>query len=206
MRAGVFGPPSQAVLKEDASVKASELKKGHVVRVGGELQRVVDMQHVQKGNWRSYYQIDLKNLKTGRVLTNRFATHDDVDYVSVDQRSMQYLYREGDNHCFMDNDTYEQIMIPHDDISNEIPYMKLNMETTIQFVDNMPINVALPSSVSLEVIECDPGLKGNTVSNVYKPAKLETGLEIKVPLYINPGERVKVDTRTGEFLERASTK
>jgi elongation factor P len=187
-------------------VKPSELKKGHVVRVDKDLWKIVGMQHVQKGNWRSYYQIDLKNIKTGRVLTNRFATHDDLEYVNVDHRNMQYLYREGDNHCFMDNETYEQILIPHDEIAESIQYMKLNMETDIQFIDNMPINVNLPAAVELEIIETDPGVKGDTVSNVFKPAKLETGLEVKVPLHINPGDTVKVDTRSGEFLERVSSK
>lgn len=187
-------------------MKPSELKKGHVVRINNELWKIVGMQHVQKGNWRSYYQIETKNLKTGRVLTNRYATHDDLEYVNVEQRSMQYLYREGDNHCFMDNDTYEQIMIANDEIEEEIPFMKLNIEVNIHFVDSMPIAVNLPSSVILEIIECDPGMKGDTVSNVFKPAKLETGLEVKVPLHVNPGDSVKVDTRTGEFLERASTK
>jgi len=187
-------------------VKPSEIKKGHVIRWQNELWRVVGSSHVQKGNWRSYYQLDMKNLKTGRVLTNRFATHEDIEYAEVDQRKMQYLYRDGNHHCFMDSETFEQVMIPHDEIADQVPYLKLNMELVVQFVENQPVSIDLPSWVALEVIETTPGVKGDTVSNVMKPAKLETGLEIKVPLHVNAGDIVKVDTRTGEFIERASTK
>lgn len=184
-------------------MKPSELKKGHVVRYQGDLCKIVGMAHVQRGNWRSYYQIDMKSLKTGRVVTNRVATHEDIEFVNVETRGMQYLYREGDHHVFMDNDSFEQVMISDDDIADEAPYIKDNADVRVNFIEGRPTSLDLPTSVELAVAETDPGVKGDTVSNVFKPAKLETGLEVKVPLYINPGDTVKVDTRTGEFLERA---
>ena len=184
-------------------MRPSDLKKGHVVRHEGELFRLVGLTHVTKGNKRSYYQIEMKSLKTGRVATNRFATHDDLELVMVDTRAMQYLYREGDVHVFMDNETYDQVMIADADISEEIGYMKDNQNVRVNLVDGRPISIDLPAAVELKVVQCDPGTKGDTVSNVFKPAKLETGIEVKVPLHVNQGDTVKVDTRSGEFLERA---
>ena len=184
-------------------MRPTDLKKGHVVRHEKELFKLVGIAHVTKGNKRSYYQIDMKNLKTGRVLTSRFATHDDLEFVNVDTRAMQYLYRDGEVHVFMDNETYEQLMISHADIEDEIQFIKDNQNVRVNLVEEKPISLDLPAAVELEVVECDPGAKGDTVSNVFKPAKLETCLTVKVPLHVNQGDRVRVDTRSGEFLERA---
>ncbi len=185
-------------------MKPSEVKRGHVVRWKDSLCKVVGVVHVTPGNKRAHFQIELKNLKTGRVLTNRFASHEDIEFVNIDIRPMQYLYRDGTNHCFMDTETYEQVMIAGDDIEDRVPFLKDNMEVRVQFVDGKPLSVDLPTAVVLEVTETDPGTRGDTVSNVFKPAKLETGLEVKVPLHVNQGDLVKIDTRTGEFLERAA--
>ncbi len=160
------------------------------------------MEHQKPGKGPALYQITLKNVSTGRVLTNRFSTHEDLEYVTVDSRTMQYLYREGDHHVFMDNETYEQLMIAHGDIEDEVGFIKDNQDVRVNLVEGKPINLELPAAVELEIVECDPGTKGDTVTNVFKPAKLETGLEVKVPMHIDKGDTVKVDTRTGEFLER----
>ena len=183
-------------------MKPSELKKGHVIRWKDGLWRILGMEHTKPGKGPALYQITLKNVSTGRVLTNRFSTHEDLEYVNVDSRQMQYLYRDGDHHVFMDNETYEQLMIAHPDIEGEAPFIKDNQDVRVNLVEGKTISLELPAAVELEVVECDPGTKGDTVTNVFKPAKLETGLEVKVPLHINQGDAVKIDTRTGEFLER----
>jgi len=184
-------------------VKPSSMKRGHVIRWNGELYKVVEVIHVTPGNKRAHFQTSMKSLTHGRIAQNRFAAHDDIEFVTVDAREMQYLYREGDHHVFMDNESYEQELISDSDIADEILYIKDNAEVRVNFVEGKPISLDLPAAVELEVTHTDPGVKGDTVSNVFKPAKLQTGLEVKVPLYINPGDTVKVDTRTGEFIERA---
>ena len=184
-------------------MKPSEIKRGHVVRWQGDLWKVHAITHVTPGNKRAMFQIDFKNLKRGGLRSNRFAAHDDIEFIEVETREMQYLYREGEHHVFMDNESYEQVFIADGDIENEVPYLKLNADVKVQFVDGTPFALDLPASVVLEVTETDPGMKGDSVSNVFKPAKLESGLEIKVPLHINPGDTVKIDTRTGAFIERA---
>ncbi len=185
-------------------MKPSEVKRGHVIRWQNGLWRVVKITHITPGNTRAHFQMNLKNLGHGRVLNNRFAAHEDIEYVNIDTRAMQYLYREGDHHVFMDNETFDQVHIADEDIAEQVKFLSHNAELKVQFVDEAPLGLDLPSSVVLEVTETDPGRKGDTVSNVTKPAKLETGLEVKVPLHVNPGDLVKVDTRTGEFIERAS--
>jgi elongation factor P len=115
---------------------------------------------------------------------------------------MEYLYKDGDNYCFMDTENYEQILLPKEAVEDAMPYMTLNSQAKIAFYEGKAISVELPTSVVLKIVETDPGMKGDTVVNVYKPAKLETGLVVKVPLFINNGEIIKVDTRTGEFLGR----
>ena len=185
-------------------MKPSELKRGHVVRWKDGLWRIQGSEHTKPGKGPALYQMTMKNLSTGRVLTNRFSTHDDLEFVNIDSRRMQYLYRDGDLHVFMDNETYEQLMIADADIAEEIGFIKDNQDVRVNLVDGKPISLDLPAAVVLEVVECDPGARGDTVSNVFKPAKLETGLQVKVPLHINKGDTIKVDTRSGEFLERAS--
>ncbi len=185
-------------------MKPSEVKRGHVIRWQNGLWRVVKITHITPGNKRAHFQMNLKNLGHGRVLNNRFAAHEDIEYVNIDTRKMQYLYREGDHHVFMDNETFDQVHIADEDIAEQVKFLSHNAELKVQFVDDKPLGLDLPSSVVLKVTETAPGTKGDTVSNVNKPATLETGLKIKVPLHVNPGDLVKVDTRTGEFIERAS--
>jgi elongation factor P len=179
------------------------MKRGHVIRWNGDLYKVTNVVHVTPGNKRAHFQTSMKSLSHGRIAQNRFAAHDDIEFINVEAREMQYLYREGDHHVFMDNESYEQVLISDSDIADEILYIKDNAEIKVNFVEDKPISLDLPAAVELKITETDPGLKGDSVSNVFKPAKLETGLEIKVPLYIGPGDTVKVDTRTGEFQERA---
>ncbi len=183
-------------------ISATEMKKGGVIKLDNDLYVVVESQHVTPGNWRGMVQAKLRNLKQGNIVQKRFRSTDKVEDIFLEYRTMEYLYKEGDSYCFMDTENYEQIMLPKEAVEDAIPYMKLNTQARIAFYENKALSVELPTSVVLEIVETDPGMKGDTVVNVYKPATMETGLIIKVPLFINTGEKVKVDTRTGEFLGR----
>lgn len=183
-------------------ISATEIKRGTVLKVDNELYVVIDSQHITPGNWRGMVQAKLKSIKAGNVVQKRFRSTDKVEDVYLEHRMMEYLYPDGNNYCFMDTETLEQVFIQKDAIEAEIPYIALNNQARISFYDGKPVAVELPSSVILRVEETDPGVKGDTVTNVFKPATLETGLVVKVPLFINQGERVKIDTRTGEFISR----
>lgn len=183
-------------------ISATEMKKGGVIKLDKDLYVVVEALHVTPGNWRGMVQAKLRNLKQGNIVQKRFRSTDKVEDIFLEYRTMEYLYKEGDSYCFMDTENYEQIMLPKEAVEDAIPYMKLNTQARIAFYENKALSVELPTSVVLEIVETDPGMKGDTVVNVYKPATLETGLIIKVPLFINTGEKVKVDTRTSEFLGR----
>ena len=183
-------------------VSATEIKRGTVIKMDGELYLVVDYQHVTPGNWRGMVQAKLKSLKQGSVVQKRFRSTDKIEDVFLDHREMEYLYKDGDNYCFMDTENYEQILLPKEAVEDAMHYMILNSKAKIAFYEGKAISVELPTSVVLKIVETDPGMKGDTVVNVYKPAKMETGLMVKVPLFINSGEMIKVDTRTGEFLGR----
>lgn len=183
-------------------INATEIKKGQVIKVDNDLYLVVDYQHITPGNWRGMVQAKLKHLKDGNVVQKRFRSTDKIEDVFLEHRTMEYLYKEGDNYCFMDTENYEQVFLNKGIVEDAIPFMKLNSQVKVTFYEGMAISVELPPSVSLKIVETDPGMKGDTVTNVYKPAKTETGLVVKVPLYIDNGETIKVDTRTGEFLSR----
>ena len=183
-------------------VSATELKRGMVIKMDGELYTVVDYQHVTPGNWRGMVQAKLKSMKQGSIVQKRFRSTDKVEDIFLEHRSMEYLYRDGDNYCFMDTENYEQLLLPEEAVKDAILYMTLNSQAKIAFYEGKALSIELPTSVTLKIVETDPGMKGDTVVNVYKPAKLETGLIVKVPLFVNNGETIKVDTRPGEFLGR----
>jgi elongation factor P len=184
-------------------MKFSGVKKGMVLVVDGDLVTVHDLVHGTPGNLRAFYQVKLKSLAKGTVVQRRFSAADDVEMAYLDTRPMEYLYRQGDRLCFMDTETYDQVMLPVEDAGDAVNYLTLNMEVKVKLHEGRVVAVDLPSSVVLTVKETGPSTKGDTVSNVFKPATLDTGIVVKVPLYISQGEKVRVDTRTGEFLERA---
>ncbi|OHB74287.1 MAG: elongation factor P [Planctomycetes bacterium RBG_16_41_13] len=183
-------------------LSATEIKRGTVIKMDGELYLVVDYQHVTPGNWRGMVQAKLKSMKQGSIVQKRFRSTDKIEDVFLEHRNMEYLYKDGENYCFMDTENYEQILLPKEAVEDAMSYMTLNSQAKIAFYEGKALSVELPTSVSLKIIETDPGMKGDTVVNVYKAAKVETGLIVKVPLFINNGEVIKVDTRTGEFLGR----
>ena len=183
-------------------LSATEIKRGTVLKMDGELYLVVDYQHVTPGNWRGMVQATLKSMKQGSIVQKRFRSTDKLEDVFLEHRNMEYLYKDGENYCFMDTENYEQILLPKEAVEDAMSDMTLNSQAKIAFYEGKALSVELPTSVSLKIVETDPGMKGDTVVNVYKAAKVETGLVVKVPLFINNGEVIKVDTRTGEFLGR----
>ena len=184
------------------SSKAKDVRKGMVVTYNGSLHKVADLFHGTPGNLRAFIQMDLRDLKTGAAVKKRFAVDDALEVAFLEQREAEYSYREGNNYVFMDLKSFEQVPLNKDMVGDDMKFLKENTQVKLVYHEGVALSMELPTAVILDVVQTDPGVKGDTVSNVFKPAKLETGLEIKVPLYINIGDKVKVDTRSGEFLER----
>jgi elongation factor P len=187
-----------------ASTKYSDVRKGQViVGEGGQLYTVVDRDLNTPGNWRAQLKLKLKSLKTGAVTETKVRPDDKVDLAYLDRRPMQYLYAEGDGYVFMDNETYDQVTLGKEWVGDQILYLKENENVQVVFFDSKPISLDVPATVELKVVDTEPSVKGATAAAQYKPATLETGLKITVPPFINVGEVVQVDTRTGEYLSRA---
>ncbi|MGH7142868.1 MAG: elongation factor P [Planctomycetota bacterium] len=187
-------------------MKVSGLKKGQVVDMDNDLWQVVEMVHNTPGNLRSNFQIKFKSLSKGNVIQKRLRPDEDVTFAYLDTVDMQYIYPDGDNFVFMNTKTFDQIPISKSVIGDSMGYIKAETIVRISFYDENPVTVELPTSVELAVTKTEPAARGDTVSNVQKPATMETGLEIQIPSHINEGDIVKVDTRTGEFLGRVNQK
>lgn len=185
-------------------LKATDLRKGKVIKIDGKLVRVTDFQHITPGNWRGIVQIKFKDIITGNGSQRRISPEDKFEDVFLDNRKMQYLYKSGDMYVFMDMETYEQPELTEDVVGDSASYLKENDECNILFYEGAVVSLELPPLVVLKIEYTEPGVKGDTVQNVTKPAKLETGLEVKVPNHINIGDNVRIDTRTGEFVERVN--
>ena len=187
-----------------ASINYSQGRKGMVI-VGedGQLYTVIDRDLNTPGNWRAILNLKLKNLKTGAVTPRRFKPEDKVELAYLDKRPMQYLYKEGDSYVFMDKETYDQVTLSEELAGEMILYLKENEDAQVTFYESKPISIELSATVELKVIETTPSVKGATAAAQFKPATLETGLQITVPPFISTGEVVQVDTRTGEYLSRA---
>ncbi len=181
----------------------SDFRNGLIIKFKGDLYSIVEFQHVKPGKGGAFVRTTLKNLRTGRVLDNTFRAGEKVETVRVERRKYQYLYRDGDSLVVMDNETYEQINVPVELFDGGEKYLKEGEEVDILVDDNEQIvTVEIPITVQLQVVETEPGFKGNTATNAMKPAKLETGATVQVPLFINEGDILKIDTRKGEYLER----
>ena len=163
---------------------------------------VVDFQHVKPGKGAAFVRTKLKNVITGQVIERTYNPSEKIDDIQIERREMQYLYNEGGLYYFMDNETYEQIPFNYDTVEDAMKFMVENMSAQVQFYKGTPINVEAPMFVELTIVQCEPGVRGDTAKSGGKPAKLETGYKIQVPLFVNEGERVRVDTRTGEYMER----
>src|SRR5262245_34591475 len=174
-----------------------------IVLDGGQLYYVVDRDLKTPGNWRAPLRPNLKRLKTGDVTEEKVQPDDKVEQAYLDKRDMQYIYQDGDGFVFMDTETYDQITLSRDLVGDQTGYLKENNKATITFYEGKPLSLELPATVELKVVHTEPALKGATAAAQYKPATLETGLKINVPPFINIGEVVAVDTRSGEYLSRA---
>lgn len=184
-------------------MKASELKKGMIIKEGADFYIVVEMEHRTPGNLRAIYQATLKNLIDGRLLNKRYSPADTVEKADLESKSAQYLYRDHAGFHFMDMATYETTVVGNDIVGRTKDYLKENLEVTLLLHEHHPVTIELPVSVDLVVTEASPGLRGDTSGKAMKPVTLETGMKVNVPLFIEQGNVLKVDTRTGEYLGRA---
>ena len=181
----------------------NDLKNGMTLNIDGQLWNVVDFQHVKPGKGGAFVRTKLKNVLSGKVVDRTFNAGVRVEQASVDRREMQYLYREGDDFVFMDTETYDQPHIPSATIGDAANYLLEEQNAVVAFNEGVPLYVELPASVELTVSQTDPGLQGDRATGGTKPATLETGAQIQVPLFITTGEKIRVDTRTGQYLGRA---
>ena len=181
----------------------NDLKNGMTLSIDGQLWNVVDFQHVKPGKGGAFVRTKLKNVMSGKVVDRTFNAGVRVEQASVDRREMQYLYREGDDFVFMDTETYDQPHIPAATVGDAANYLLEEQNATVAFNEGVPLYVELPAAVELTVSQTDPGLQGDRSTGGTKPATLETGAQIHVPLFITTGEKIRVDTRTGQYLSRA---
>ena len=184
-------------------ITAGDFRNGVTFEMDGKVMQVVEFQHVKPGKGAAFVRTKMKNVITGAVTETSFNPTDKFENAYVDRRVMEYLYNDGDLYYFMDPETYDQEPINKDLLGDNFRFVKENMSCTVYSYKGNVFNVEPPTFVDLEVTETDPGFAGNTATNVTKPATLETGAEIKVPLFIGPGDRIRIDTRTGEYLERS---
>jgi elongation factor P len=182
----------------------SDFRRGLPIVVDDQPYYVVEFQHFKMGRGRANIRTKLKHIKTGAVIEKVFSSNDTFRRPDLENRKMQYLYENGGEYTFMDITTFEQIAVTAEQIGDARWYLLDNEEYIVLFLDNQPISVDLPASVVLEVVTTEPAVKGDTVTNITKPATLQTGLEVKVPPFVKEGDKVKVDTRTGEYIERAN--
>ncbi|WP_342329994.1 elongation factor P [Pedobacter sp. FW305-3-2-15-E-R2A2] len=182
--------------------KASDVKSGNVLRFNGELIQVEEFLHRTPGNLRAFYQAKMRNVKTGKLVEYRFRTDEEVTICRVETNDYQYLYEDGDFLVVMDISSFEQFNIPRTLFGESVKFLKEGMNVIIAFESEEPIMAQIPSHVELEITYTEPAVKGDTSTNALKYATVETGVEIKVPMFINQGDKVKVDTRTGDYIER----
>jgi elongation factor P len=180
----------------------SEFKRGLKIELDGAPYVIVEFQHVKPGKGGAFIRTKLKNLLTGRVLDQTFRSGERVKRPDLMEREMQYLYQEGDRFCLMDNENYEQIMLTEEQAGEARLYLADNLDVKVLFFNQQPVAMEVPTFVELEVTQTEPGVKGDTATGGTKPATLESGVTIHVPLFINEGDRLKVDTRTGAYIER----
>src|SRR5512142_1541701 len=186
-----------------SSVQATRLRKGMLVKRGDDLYRIIDLQHKTPGNLRGFVQVRMRNIRNASLLDHRFRAEEDVERATLDEREMQYMYRDGDSFHFMDNNNYEQIHIDAEALGDSVNYLIPEMVINVEFYGSEPVGIELPQTVDLKVQETAPAIKGATASAKMKPAPTETGLVVQVPPFINEGDLIRVNTETGEYQSRA---
>lgn len=184
-------------------IRVTEAKRGMVIRYEGELYQITKYDHVTPGNWRAIHHLNLRNLKTGRQKGVRMSTSDIIEPQFVEAKDCQYLYQDANGHVFMDNASFEQFHLSQDVIQDSLQYIVEGDAVQVVYIESEPLNVQLPAAVILEVAEAEEAVKGDTVNNLQKSATLVTGYTLKVPAHVKAGDKIKVNTETGEFLGRA---
>ena len=182
---------------------ANDLRKGMAVLYNGEVAVVLDTQHRTPGNLRAFVQVILRNIRTGKSADVRFSSTEKVEVVPMVTKKMEFSYKDGQDFVFSDPDTYETVTLTPEVVGDAAQYLVENCPLTVTFVEDRAVSVELPASVVLTVTDAPEGLRGDSASNVQKTITLETGISLQAPLFIKPGEKVKVDTRTGKYMERA---
>ena len=185
-------------------ILAGDFRKGITVEIDGQVWSIADFQHVKPGKGAAFVRTRLKNVMTGAVLERTFSPTDKYPTAHIETREMQYLYTDGDLYYFMDNETFDQIAVGTEDVGDSLKFVKENEEVTVSLYQEKPFAIEPPLTVELVVTETEPGFKGNTAQGANKPAIVETGAQVAVPLFVEQGEKIKIDTRSGEYLSRAN--
>ena len=185
------------------AIPATQIRRGMVILFEGKLCKVVDFRHHTPGNLRAMVQTKLRDLKSGSSFEHRFRSSDTVDRAALEQHEMEYLYSDGSGHYFMNTENYEQTALSGEDLGDAAQWLTPGLKIEAEFYEGNPIGINLPPSLELTVVETEPSLKGSTVSNVNKPAKLENGATVLVPPFVNEGDRIRVDPSEGRYMERA---
>ena len=185
------------------TVDTNSFRNGMHIELDGKVWRIVEFQHVKPGKGGAFVRTKLKALDSGAVVDRTFRAGEKFPRVHTETKNVQYLYDDGGDVHFMDSETYEQFSLPHSELEDELPFMQPNATVQMLAVDGKPSSLQLPASVELEVVDTEPGVKGDTVSNVTKPATLATGAVVQVPLFVNVGDRLKVDPRERRYISRA---
>ena len=183
-------------------ISVGDIKRGTTFKLDGELYSVIEFLHVKPGKGGAFVRTKIRNVRKGSIIDKTFKASEKVDDVRLERRPMQYLYDEGDSLVFMDVESYDQISLPKESVGDAINYLKEEDVVDITMYEGETISVVPPSSVVLRVVYAEPGVKGDTATNVLKPVKVETGAEVKVPLFINEGELIRVNTESGDYIER----
>ena len=184
-------------------LSATQLRPGMVVKFNNELYSIFTMTHRTPGNLRGFVQVRMRSLRSGTMNEHRFSTDDKIEKIALDEQEMEYLYDDGEYYYFMNTETFEQMHMTKDLLGDAVDYLIPQLKVHVEFYEGKAISVELPATVDMTVMETEPGLKGATVSNVTKPAKMETGLVVQVPPFINEGEKIRVNTSEGTYQERA---
>ena len=184
-------------------IQATKLRPGVVIKHNGDLYTIFSVTHRTPGNLRGFVQVRMRSLRSGNMADHRFSSEDRVERAVLDEHEMEYLYQDGDDYHFMNTESYEQIHLNKDTLGDTVQYLTPNLKIQVEFYEGKPIGIELPATVDMEVVETEPSFKGASVSNVMKPAKLETGLVVQVPPFVNQGDRIRVNTEEGTYQERA---
>jgi len=199
-----LGAPEESRKLTMAKILATEIRAGNLLELDKRLWRVLKSYHVHVGGrGGAYMQIEIKDIQSGQKRNERLSTDEKIERPSIDQRQMTYSYQDGDSYIFMDNETYEQLTLSADFLEGQSGYLLPNLEVQINFHNGRAIGIQLPTSVVLEVVDTEPGIRNATATNSFKPAKMDTGITVQVPGFVNKGEKIRVSTDSGTYLERA---